>query len=278
MNTPIVPGIGSRQNQPARNRAGVAALFCAAVLAIGVSSSQAAVILLGNTYAPAGANYTITALSGINAANPFGTGGAAAQVNQNFEFPGDIGVSYPNGAALTNFGLGLYQPGGAGGATFSTGLNIQYKAPGGVAASSASVRLEDFDIRADAAGNPAAFNPNKVEPSFLILGPGNAIIASATPADLRPNMHLVAGTTDQWDVDIGGLMTTLGKPANTNISGVVLYADTTNGERANSDPYLLVSVANPGVPEPSSFLPLVAMLGTVFGGHRYRRRSKSAVA
>jgi hypothetical protein len=40
----------------------------------------------------------------------------------------------------------------------------------------------------------------------------------------------------------------------------------------------LVAVANPGVPEPSSFLPLVAMLGTVFGGHRYRRRSKSAVA
>ena len=272
ISTLIVPGIGFRQKQP-RNRAGIAALVCAAVLAIGVSSSQAAVILLGNTYAPAGANYTITALSGINAANPFGTGGAAAQVNQNFEFPGDIGVSYPNGAALTNFGLGLYS---SGGATASTGLNIQYKAP--VAASSASVRLEDFDVRADAAGNPSAFNPQKVEPSFLILGPGNAIIASATPADLRPNMHLVAGTNDQWDVDIGGLMTTLGKPANTSISGIVLYSDAVNGEKVPSDPYLLVSVANPGVPEVSSFLPLVGMFGMVFGGHRYRRRSNSAAA
>src|SRR6201989_3030283 len=100
---------------------------CAAAL-LAVASSASAVVLQGNPYTPAGANFSIVGLQGIDASSPLGKTGFATQVNTDFEFTPSIGVSYDTGGGkLTDFGLGLYQ--NAAKATQSTGLRINYNGP-----------------------------------------------------------------------------------------------------------------------------------------------------
>jgi hypothetical protein len=221
--------------------------------------------LQGNPYIPAGANFKIYAQQGIDAAHPFGNSAFSPQVNTNFEFTPSIGVSYDTGKATpTDFGIGLYSP--AKGMITSTGLQIVYNHL--VDAASVTITLEDFDIDTKA----TFFNNKKVEPSIILFGPGGTVYASASPIDifpnLVPNMSGSAGgkgSTDMWDLNFGALLSTL-HLSDAPISGFLLYADTTNGEKPNSDPYLLVSVGNgvPPVPEPTTIALLAASLSLLF--------------
>jgi hypothetical protein len=218
------------------------ALLAAGALFV-ASSSANAVLLQGNPFVPAGADFQIFALQGIDSSTPTGKTGFSPQVNRDFEFAGATGVSYDRGnGQLTDFGLGLYF--NAQQQVQSTGLNIQFN--GLVNASSVNITVEDFDIKLGA----TFFNPQKVEPGILILGPNKTVIASASPTDifanLTPNSTNSGGKKgggDVWDINLGQLLTTL-KMSDTAISGYILYADATAGERPNSDPYLLVSAGN----------------------------------
>ena len=212
------------------------ALLAAGALFV-VSSSANAVLLQGNPFIPAGADFQIFALQGIDSSTPTGKTGFSPQVNRDFEFAGATGVSYDRGnGQLTDFGLGLYF--NAQQQVQSTGLNIQFN--GLVNASSVNITVEDFDIKLGA----TFFNPQKVEPGILILGPNKTVIASASPTDIFGNLTPHSGkTSDVWDINLGQLLTTL-KMSDTAISGYILYADATAGERPNSDPYLLVSAGN----------------------------------
>ena len=212
------------------------ALLAAGALVV-ASSSANAVLLQGNPFIPAGANFQIFALQGIDSSTPTGKTGFSPQVNRDFEFAGATGVSYDQGNGhLTDFGLGLYF--NAQQQVQSTGLNIQFN--GLVNASSVNITVEDFDIKLGA----TFFNPQKVEPGILILGPNKTVIASASPTDIFGNLTPHSGkTSDVWDINLGQLLTTL-KMSDTAISGYILYADATGGERPNSDPYLLVSAGN----------------------------------
>ena len=212
------------------------ALLAAGALFV-VSSSANAVLLQGNPFIPAGADFQIFALQGIDSSTPTGKTGFSPQVNRDFEFAGATGVSYDRGnGQLTDFGLGLYFK--AQQQVQSTGLNIQFN--GLVNASSVNITVEDFDIKLGA----TFFNPQKVEPGILILGPNKTVIASASPTDIFGNLTPHSGkTSDVWDINLGQLLTTL-KMSDTAISGYILYADATAGERPNSDPYLLVSAGN----------------------------------
>jgi hypothetical protein len=202
-------------------------------------SSANAVLLQGNPFTPVGANFQIFALQGIDDSTPTGKTGFSPQVNRDFEFPGATGVSYDQGNGhLTDFGLGLYF--NSSNQVQSTGLNIQYN--GLVNASSVNITVEDFDIKVGA----TFFNPQKVEPGILILGPNKTVIASASPTDIFAN--LTPNTSgkakgDVWDINLGQLLSTL-KMSDTAISGYILYADATAGEKPNSDPYLLISAGN----------------------------------
>jgi hypothetical protein len=105
-------------------------------------------------------------------------------------------------------------------------------------------------INVDNTLGDAFFKTNKVEPSILLLGPGNSILASATPADIlsqpRREYEQSQGQVRCLGVSFSGLLNTSGLP-DAAINGFILYADTTAGERPNSDPYLLVSPGNPTV-------------------------------
>jgi len=242
----------------------------AALLAVGTlliaNSSANAVLLVGNPFVPTGANFQMFALQGIDSSTPTGKSGFSPQVNRDFEFPDSIGVSYDQGnGQLTNFGLGLYF--NSQQQVQSTGLNIRYN--GLVSASSVNITVEDFDIKAGA----TFFNPQKVEPGILILGPNNTVIASASPTDIFHN--LVPNTKtgqkgDVWDINLGSVLNTL-NISDTTISGFILYADATGGERPNSDPYLLVSAGNGiVVPEASNYI--VGLAGIMFAGLFHRRQ------
>jgi hypothetical protein len=242
---------------------------------LSIASRASAVMVVGNPYAPSpGDNFKIFALQGIDASSPQGKTGFSPQVNRDFEFPDSIGVSYDKGGGqLTNFGLGLYN--NAQGQVQSTGLKIQYN--GLVDASMVNITVEDFDIQA---GKATFFNPQKVEPNILLLGPGNTVFASATPKDIFPAL-VATGTSkgDVWNINFGDLLNSL-QVANGQISGFILSADMLNGERPNSDPYLLVSVGNGCmVPEPANYA--VGLAGILFGGlfqlRQLRARRKSAV-
>src|SRR5690242_18063820 len=82
-------------------------------LAVGLAiagQNAHAVFLRGQPFTPANANFSMTAVQGINAANPNGASGLHPQVNGDFEFRDSIGVSYDDGTGhLKDFGLGLYQ-------------------------------------------------------------------------------------------------------------------------------------------------------------------------
>ena len=227
-----------------------AALF-AGVLVM-ASSSANAVVDVGNPFTPAGADFSIFALQGIDSSHPMGASGFSPQVNQDFEFTPSIGVAYDTGGGhLTDFGLGLYD---ASGSTVSTGLKIQYT--GLVDAASVTIRIQDFDIKV----GDSFFNTAKVEPSILLLGPGGTVYGSAKPVDIFPLLTPVSSSGkgksgDIWDVSFAKLLAAL-HLADAPISGFILYADATGGERPSSDPYLLVSVGSgiPVVPEPANYI------------------------
>lgn len=175
----------------------------------------------------------------------FGDASGLSQVNTDVEFTGGIGVSYadPKTGKLTNFGIGLYS--GSSNQTLSTGLRIALSQP--TDAASLTITLADFDI---SAGKDKFFNPKKVEPSILLLGPGGVVYASASPADifslLTPDSTALGGKgkkgdkADVWDLNFGALLKSLNL-ADTTITGYVLYADAKGGETVKSDPYFFVS-------------------------------------
>ena len=135
--------------------------------------------------------------------------------------------------------------------------------------------VRDFDID----GNDTFFNPNKVEPGIFILGANNSILASLTPENIFPLMTAHTGDRDDdiWDINIGQLLNSISMPANTAIDGFFLYADSTHGERANSDPYLLLSVGNgiPVIPEPATYLGGLGLVGLLLAAHAKAVRKKS---
>ncbi len=228
----------------------------AGVSILASSSANAGVDRLGTPFTPAGANFSIVALQGIDG-NPHG-GTGSPQVNRNFEFPAVLGATIDQGGGkLKDFGIGLYADSAK--KTQSTGLEILYNQP--IFASSATARVLDFDIQA---GKDTFFKDKKVSPSIALLGPGNTILATALPADIFPNLVPVSGAAkeDTWDINFAGLLNTL-HLADTPINGFILFADQTGKEQPSSDPYLLVSVGNGTVvPEPSTYL-LVTVAGAL---------------
>jgi len=228
----------------------------AGVFILASSSANAGVDRLGTPFTPAGANFSIVALQGIDG-NPIG-GTGSPQVNLNFEFPAVLGATIDQGGGkLKDFGIGLYADSAK--KTQSTGLEILYNQP--IFASSATARVLDFDIQA---GKDTLFKDKKVSPSIALLGPGNTILATALPADIFPNLVPVSGAAkeDTWDINFAGLLNTL-HLADTPINGFILFADQTGKEQPSSDPYLLVSVGNGTVvPEPSTYL-LVTVAGAL---------------
>jgi hypothetical protein len=217
-----------------------------------------ATFLRGQPFTPTGANFTMTAVQGINAGNPNGTT-TGPQVNGDFEFQNSIGVSYNDGSGhLKDFGLGLYQD--QNHATQSTGMLINYNQL--VQASSVTITIEDFDIQA---GHDTFFKTGKVEPSITLFGPGGSVFATLNPTAIFNNMTVNTTTgnnnTDVWDLNFGKVLASM-HLADGPISGFLLYADALNGEQNNSDPYLLVSVGNgiPQVPEPANYVAGIAAI------------------
>lgn len=246
--------------------------------ALAIAAPQAhAVFLRGQPFTPTGANFSISAVQGINSSNPTGTSGFHPQVNGDFEFQNSIGVSYDDGTGkLKDFGLGLYQDSAHN--TFSTGLRINYNQL--VQASSVTITVEDFDIQA---GKDTFFNVNKVEPGIILFGPNGSVFANLNPTQifpyLTPNTTAGSKTTDVWDLNFGAALNGL-HLADGPISGFLLYADQSNGEKANSDPYLLVAVGNgiPQVPEPANYIAGIAALIILGASHLTVLRRKRVTA
>ena len=214
-----------------------------------VATSANAVVLMGNPVTPAGTNYQITAVQGITDSTPMGATGVSPQVNQDFEFKGSTGVSYDTGAGkLTDFGLGLYS--GPNNSILSTGVRVDYNNL--VTASSIVVTLEDFDIQA---GHDTFFNPQKVEPTVLLLGDNNVILGKANPTQVFSALSPSGSTKDVWNLNFGKLMDNL-KLADGPIKGFILAADMAAGEKPNSDPYLMINVGDgiPTVPEADTYM------------------------
>ena len=254
-------------------------LYVIGLLALAASNTASAVVLLGQPYNPGGdANFTISAVQGIDASNPLGNTGFEPQVNKDFEFDGAIGVSYDTGGSkLTDFGLGLYA--GPGGVTQSTGLRIDYTSL--VTASSISVTVEDFDIKA---GKDKFFNPQKVEPTLLLLGANNTIFAKADPTALFSALTPVTAAPgqakdDTWRIDFSKVLQNLNL-ADGEISGFILGADMAAGEKPNSDPYLLISVGNgiPAVPEADTYMVGLFGIGVAFASARKLKKSRAAAS
>jgi hypothetical protein len=250
-------------------------VMVAALLAVAIPSARAATILLGNPFRPTGADFLIYGLQGVDLSTGHGQGGVHPQVNIGFEFPDGIGVSYDTGGkSLTNFGIGLYSDTQHN--TQTTGLSLLYDQL--VHANSLIVRLEDFDLMSTS----PFFNPMKVEPGVLLLGPTGNVIADALPTDifsaLTPVQGGKKGSADTWDLSFATLLNNL-HMQDTAISGFVLYADRTDTEHVPSDPYFLVS-ANNGtpIPEPATYFMCIAafFFALIFQIHRVcgRRRSR----
>lgn len=245
---------------------------CLAVaLFLSSAAPSSAVTRLGNPFRPAGANFNISAVQGIDAANPTGANTGSPQVNQDFEFPNTIGVTYDKGGQLTDFGLGLYSA--ANNAVASTGLRITYDTL--VKASSITITVADFDIST----KDTFYNPNKVEPVITLFGPGGSIFATATPKDIFPNMTLNTTSPanskskgDVWDISFAGLLNTL-KLSDGPITGFLLSADMSAGEKPNSDPYLLVAVGN-GIPVPEASNYMAGVAAILFAGLFHLRQSR----
>jgi hypothetical protein len=235
-----------------------------------------ATFVRGQPYTPTGADFNISAVQGINPSNPTGTSGFHPQVNGDFEFKDSIGVSWDDGTGkLKDFGIGLYQDSAK--ALQSTGLMINYNQL--VQASSVTITVEDFDITA---GKDTFFNPSKVEPGLILFGPGGSVFASLNPTQIFPYLtpNTTTGSkTDVWDLNFGAALSGL-HLADGPISGFLLYADSLNGEKANSDPYLLVAAGSgiPTIPEPSNYVAAIAAIA-ILGVSQLTilRRKKAAI-
>jgi hypothetical protein len=221
-------------------------------------SNAHATFLRGQPFTPTGANFSMSAVQGIDASHPNGVSSFHPQVNGDFEFQNSIGVSYDDGTGkLKDFGLGLYQDQAHN--TQSTGLMISYNQL--VNASSVTITIEDFDIQA---GHDTFFKTGKVEPSITLFGPGGTVFATLNPTAIFNNMTVNTTTgnnTDVWDLNFGKVLNSM-HLADGPITGFLLYADALNGEQNNSDPYLLVSIGNgiPQVPEPSNYVAAIAAI------------------
>src|SRR5690349_11399874 len=179
------------------------ASLLAVVIAIGASNANAT-FLRGQPFTPNGADFSMSAVQGIDASHPTGQTGFSPQVNGDFEFKDSIGVSYDQGGGkLKDFGIGLYQDSSKN--TFSTGLRINYNQL--VQASSVTITIEDFDIQA---GKDTFFNPKKVEPSITLFGPNGSVFATLNPQQIFPYMtpNTTAGSksTDVWDLNFGAVL------------------------------------------------------------------------
>jgi hypothetical protein len=244
------------------------------VLALGFAGQNAhATFLRGQPFTPTGADFTMSAVQGINASSPTGNSSLHPQVNGDFEFKNSIGVSYDDGTGkLKDFGIGLYQDSAHN--TQSTGLRITYNNL--VLASSVTITIEDFDINT----GDTFFKTGKVEPSITLFGPGGTVFASLTPADVFKSMvpNTTPGAkTDVWDLNFGAVLKSMNL-ADGPISGFLLFADAKNGEQNNSDPYLLVAVGNgiPQVPEPANYLAAIAAFLMLGVSHMTVLRRKTA--
>lgn len=269
----------SEKSYPLLPRSNALPALLAALLFVAASSANAVVTLLGNPYTPSGANFSIYAVQGLDLSTGNGSGGNP-QVNRGVEFDDGLGVSYsqPNGN-LTHFGLGLYSD--AQHQVQTTGLRVQYNTL--VDPFSLTLRLEDFDLGA----NDTFFKSDKVEPGILLLGANNTILANALPTDIWSALSVVPGGkggkgfSDVWDLSFTQLFANLNLQ-NTPISGFVLYADQTRGERPNSDPYFLVSAGNgiPAIPEPPTYFAGIAafVFALVFHVQQARKRKRLIIA
>jgi hypothetical protein len=263
--SPIAKDHGSFSSRSATNRLVFPALV-AVLVAVAAPSANAVVTLLGNPFRPTGADFQIYASQAVDLSTGNGQSGVNPQANLGVEFPDGIGISYDTGGkSLTNFGLGLYSDTQHN--TQTTGLSLQYDQL--VQASSLTVRLEDFDI----SSTSTFFNPQKVEPGVLFLGPTGSVIRNALPTDIFSALTFVnsGGKADVWDLSFAQLLGNL-HMQDTAISGFVLYADRTNGEVPNSDPYFLVSAGNgiPAIPESGTYLPGIAAIIFVLTFHIHR--------
>lgn len=243
---------------------GGGAILAALVLS---ANASAQVQRVGNPYTPNGSDFSVTALQGIDSSNPLGQS-SSAQVNLNFEFNPSIGVTYDQGNGhLKDFGIGLYQMDHSK-QVESTGLSIRYSSL--VSASSANLTVEDFDLDNHATG----FKPEKVSPALLIYGANNQLLASAKPSDVFSSMVAESGSKDIWDINIGSLLSSMHAHSGP-VSRVVLYADASNGEKANSDPYLLKAIGKgQPVPEPATLC--VLGVGALLLGRRRAKAKASA--
>jgi hypothetical protein len=251
-----------------QRRVFTAGVFMAILLFV-VPCLHAAVVRVGNPAMPRlGATFDIFALQGLNDS---GVDSLAFAVNRNFEFDNSIGVTIDlGGGKLKDFGIGVYED--TAKVQHSTGLEVIYDQP--IFASSATAIVEDFDIDL----NDTFFKPEKVEPRIAFLGPGNSIIGPiATPIDIFPNLVPTlpgpgGAKGDTWNINFAGLLSTIGLAGNTPINGFILFADQAAQEKANDDPYLLVSVG-PGtqIPEPAT---IALIIGTAGVGAAYRARRR----
>lgn len=240
-------------------------IILGAIAVAGAASAAGKGTIVGPSYTPSGADFSIFAFDGITASNPLGT---ASNVVLNFEDSPSIGATYTdNKGKDTEFGIGLYQTGsGKNGAAASTGLMVQYNTL--VSASSANLTVQDFDINSLSQG----FKTGKVEPAMLIYGANNTLLASATPAQILASMTAVGNAkNDIWNINLGSVLSSA-HASSSQVSKVLLYADSMNGEKSNSDPYTMVSVGNAQpVPEPMSLIGIAS--GAVL---LIRRRKKTS--
>lgn len=235
-----------------------------------VTSNASATVRLTNPYTPTGADYTITAKSGINSTNGSGGTSAGAVVNQDFEFKGTLGVTYTNSGHVTDFGVGIYS---SGGQTFSSGLEVTLHQPS--LASSVTVTLADFDLKSTA----TFFNPDKVEASVLVYSGANTF--SFNPTQVFAALQNTTGPTgeDYWNLNFGTLLSNSGQNANMAINGFLLYADSANGEKVGSDPYFITAIGGIiPVPEPSTYMGGLAIVALLIAAHAkavLKRKSQS---
>jgi hypothetical protein len=251
-----------------------AAAMLLALTSVGFAASP---IELSQPYAPAGENYSITALQNLTPLTLDGGTSVGANTNVNFAFQGGFGVRYQDTfGQLTDFGIGLYDASYAPGIqAASTGLNIafdQLVSSHGLSATLGNFGLNEFSIDAD---------PSRVAPTISIYGTGGLLLGNFSAADIIADQALSLLTsndpiaqTDLWKLNLDALI-----GPNVLVSGFTLAADTHNGGGSlmavNSTPYFLVSVSGcecASVPEPgSAFLILSAGLGCLI---ITRRRSR----
>ncbi len=255
-------------------------LSCLASLAAfaafaGVNSAHATVIDLGSSLRPAGANYTIYAVQDINAANPTGVMnvGPGLFINQNVEYTGALGVTYTvgSGSVSKEPGMNLYNNGLTAGIQ-STGL--LYKFDTGIAASTAGVTLLDFDMKAPTAYGSTA----KAQPQVTLFSTSGAIIATIDPQTILHNSVFTKDNDGSLTINMGTLLNALGLPDQTIGSYIISAADYAGASlqqfRTADDPFFVGPATGgiPSVPEPSSFLPLLGVLGMVIAGPKLRRK------